>query len=70
MINSGIPGKPNNRTETLNFEESADGQRAGASMDAKAFTVSLCKGAKPLGLAINKSGRTAEGTLPPSTRAV
>jgi len=39
-------------------------------MEAKIFTVSPCKGANFFGLAINKSGGTAEGTLPPSTRAV
>lgn len=67
---SNSPANPYRRTETLNFEDSADGQRGGASMEANIFTVSPCKGAKPCFPAINKSGGTAEETLPPSTRAV
>lgn len=70
QVTKNKPAKPCSKTETLNFEESADGQRGGARMEAKIFTVSPCKGGKPFGPAINKSGGTAEGTLPPSTRAV
>jgi hypothetical protein len=70
QVTKNKPAKPYNKTETLNLEESADGQRGGVRMEAKIFTVSPCKGAKSFGPAINKSGGTAEGTLPPSTRAV
>lgn len=64
------PGKPCNRTETLNFDESADGHRGGVRMEAKFLTISPCKGTEPFDLQINRSGGTAEGTLPPRTSAV
>ena len=55
---------------TLSFEASVDGHTSGVSMEANIFTVSACKGIKPFDPPINKSGGTADGTLPPSTRAV
>lgn len=67
---SSTPAKPYNKTATLNFEESADGHIGGVSMEAKIFTVSPCRGEKPFVPESNRSGGTADGTLPPRTRAV
>lgn len=64
------PERPYNRMATLNLDESADEHRVGVSMEAKVWTVSPCKGVKCFGPGIKRSGGTAEGTLPPSTRAV
>jgi len=52
------------------LEESTDGQKVGVSIEAKMFTVSPRKGTGPSGPPINKSGGSADGELPTSTRAV
>lgn len=64
------PATPCKRMETLNLDDNADGNKVGASMEARSSTASSCKGLTHFGSGIKGSGGMADGTPPPRTRAV